>query len=58
MKTCYDEAEYRKQIKHWRSGAVEDWEVARNLVVQGRLRHGLFSAHLTLEKVFKVPVSG
>ena len=46
----------KKQIKHWRSGAVEDWEVARSLVAQGRLRHGLFFAHLTLEKVLKAHV--
>ena len=45
-----------KQIKYWCSGAVEDWEVACNLVEQGRIRHGLFFVHLTLEKVLKAHV--
>lgn len=31
-----------KQINHWCAGAAEDWDVARSLVSQGKLRHGLF----------------
>ncbi|MBU0510940.1 MAG: HEPN domain-containing protein [Chloroflexi bacterium] len=42
-----------KQITHWKKGAEEDWEVAHDLVNQGRIRHGLFFAHLALEKVLK-----
>ena len=45
-----------KQIKHWRTGATEDWDVARILVGQGRVRHGLFFAHLSLEKNLKAHV--
>lgn len=45
-----------KQITHWRKGSVEDWEVARILVEQRRVRHGLFFAHLALEKMLKALV--
>ena len=45
-----------KQIAHWRSGATEDWDVARSLVVQGRVRHGLFFAHLAVEKILKAHI--
>lgn len=45
-----------KQITHWKKGAEEDWDVAQNLVNQGRIRHGLFFAHLALEKVLKAHV--
>lgn len=46
-----------KQIQYWRIGAREDWEVARELVQAGRIRHGLFFAHLALEKLLKAHVS-
>jgi HEPN domain-containing protein len=42
-----------KQIVFWRDSAKEDWAVARQLVDNGRIRHGLFFAHLTLEKILK-----
>lgn len=45
-----------KQIAYWRSGAEEDWQVAEELVRLGRVRHGLFFAHLALEKVLKAHV--
>jgi len=45
-----------KQITYWRNSAVEDWEVARELVRSGRIRHGLFFAHLALEKMLKAHV--
>jgi HEPN domain-containing protein len=45
-----------KQVVYWRDGAVEDWEVAQDLIKQGRVRHGLFFAHLTLEKALKAHV--
>ena len=45
-----------KQIKHWCAGAAEDWAVACDLVEQGRIRHGLFFAHLALEKNLKAHV--
>jgi len=42
-----------KQAAHWRSGADEDWSVAVELIERGRFRHGLFFAHLALEKTLK-----
>jgi HEPN domain-containing protein len=45
-----------KVVAHWRTGAGEDWEVASELVDRGHLRHGLFFAHLALEKVLKAHV--
>ena len=31
-----------KQIQHWRSGADEDWDVAKELIGHDKIRHGLF----------------
>ncbi len=45
-----------RQIAHWRKGAEEDWEVAQELVSRRRIRHGLFFAHLSLEKILKAHV--
>jgi len=45
-----------KQIEHWRQSAEEDWAVAADLVRDGRTRHGLFFAHLALEKLLKALV--
>ena len=45
-----------KQIAHWQRGAEEDWDVAQSLVLQGKLRHGLFFAHLACEKQLKALV--
>ncbi len=45
-----------KQVSYWRSSAYEDWQVARELVSLGRTRHGLFFAHLGLEKMLKALV--
>ncbi|MFH0726493.1 MAG: HEPN domain-containing protein [Pseudomonadota bacterium] len=45
-----------KQIMHWRSGADEDWAVARELLDRNRIRHALFFGHLTLEKMLKAHV--
>lgn len=42
-----------KQSSFWRSSAEEDWDVARQLVANERTRHGLFFAHLALEKILK-----
>jgi len=42
-----------KQVGYWRQGSAEDWEVAVKLVKDGRSRHGLFFAHLALEKMLK-----
>ena len=45
-----------KQISFWRNGAEEDLSVARDLVNRNRIRHGLFFAHLALEKALKAHV--
>jgi len=45
-----------RHIEYWRSGASEDWAVAAELVNAGRTRHGLFFAHLALEKLLKAHV--
>ena len=45
-----------KQVTYWREGAAEDWAVAQELVAGGRTRHGLFFAHLALEKVLKAHI--
>ena len=45
-----------KQIDYWRTSALEDLDVAQALVKLGRYRHGLFLAHLSLEKMLKAHV--
>ncbi len=45
-----------KQITYWRNGSKEDWEVAMELVNSSRVRHGLFFAHLAIEKMLKAHV--
>jgi len=45
-----------KIIKYWQCGAEEDWEVAEQLIEGDKHRHGLFFAHLALEKVLKAHV--
>ena len=45
-----------KHISHWQSGAEEDFEVADQLIKLGKIRHGLFFLHLTLEKILKAHV--
>jgi HEPN domain-containing protein len=45
-----------KQVAYWRDGSAEDWEIAQELIERGRTRHGLFFAHLSLEKLLKAHV--
>jgi len=45
-----------QQIVYWRDGAAEDWEVANQLVDGGKTRHGMFFAHLALEKILKAHI--
>jgi len=45
-----------KQIQHWRNSADEDWTVAQELIGHDKIRHGLFLAHLALEKTLKAHV--
>jgi HEPN domain-containing protein len=46
----------REHIAYWRDGAKEDWEVANHLVDAGKTRHGMFFAHLALEKLLKAHI--
>jgi HEPN domain-containing protein len=43
-------------VVYWRNGAAEDWEVANQLVDGGKTRHGMFFAHLALEKMLKAHI--
>ncbi|HAO23308.1 MAG: hypothetical protein BWK80_22150 [Desulfobacteraceae bacterium IS3] len=45
-----------KHISHWLNGAEEDWEVANQLILSDKIRHGLFFLHLTLEKIIKAHI--
>jgi HEPN domain-containing protein len=45
-----------KQVAYWQKGAEEDFPIAEILIQQGHTRHGLFFAHLALEKLLKALV--
>jgi len=45
-----------RQIQYWLQGASEDWQVAHICLENGKTRHALFLAHLTLEKALKAHV--
>jgi len=45
-----------KYVEHWKDGALEDMKVAQQLVNENHIRHGLFFAHLALEKVLKAHI--
>ena len=45
-----------KQVDYWRQSADEDWDVAAKLVEDGKVRRGLFFAHLALGKALKALV--
>ena len=45
-----------KQVAHWREGGKEEWTVAQELIDLGHFRHGLFHAHLAMEKILKAHV--
>lgn len=47
---------FEKHILYWRNSAQEDLDVAANLVASGKIRHGLFFLHLTLEKILKATI--
>lgn len=49
-------ANTEEQISYWKNGAIEDLTVASELVEGGRYRHGLFFAHLSLEKILKAHI--
>ncbi len=43
----------RKQIDYWVRSAEEDFAAAQSLFEKGHLRHSLFFAHLSIEKMLK-----
>ena len=45
-----------KHIKYWLTSAQEDLETAELLIGSKRPRHGLFFAHLALEKLLKAHI--
>ena len=45
-----------KQVAYWQKGSEEDWDVALRLVEQDKIRHGLFFAHLAVEKILKAHI--
>jgi len=45
-----------EQVEYWTTGSAEDLAAAESLVEAGHLRHGLFFAHLALEKILKAHV--
>ncbi len=49
-------ADVRNQVAFWSDSAAEDWSVALELIQSNRTRHGLFFAHLGLEKLLKALV--
>ncbi|HNS21540.1 MAG TPA: HEPN domain-containing protein [Sedimentisphaerales bacterium] len=46
-----------QQAKYWTTGSAEDLAAAESLIEKGHLRHGLFFAHLALEKMLKAHVT-
>lgn len=55
--SCYTvHMNVKKQIDYWHNSGKEDWDVALELVSNKRTRHGLFFAHLAIEKTLKALV--
>ncbi len=46
-----------KQVEYWTTGSAEDLAAAESLIEKGHLRHGLFFAHLAVEKMLKAHVT-
>lgn len=46
-----------KHISYLKNSASEDWEISCDLIENNKIRHGLFFAHLALEKLLKALVS-
>lgn len=46
----------QKQIKYWVDNSVSDFETAEILIKNGKILHGLFFGHLTIEKILKAHV--
>ena len=46
----------QKQVEYWKKSGEEDFAAAQSLIEKGHLRHGLFFAHLAIEKMLKAIV--
>lgn len=46
----------QKHISYWIESGKEDMETAELLVASKRMRHGLFFAHLAMEKIIKAHI--
>jgi HEPN domain-containing protein len=42
-----------KQIEYWKTAAISDMELAEIVIQNGKILHGLFCCHLTIEKALK-----
>ncbi|MBF0164374.1 MAG: HEPN domain-containing protein [Magnetococcales bacterium] len=42
-----------KHVEYWKNSSSEDWDVAMDLIERGKIRHGLFFLHLSIEKLLK-----
>lgn len=49
-------ADVEKQVLYWRNTSADDWRVARKLIADKEILHGLFFVHLTIEKALKAHV--
>lgn len=45
-----------EHVAYWRDGAKDDLEAANQLVHSGKIRQGMFFAHLALEKLLKAHI--
>jgi HEPN domain-containing protein len=45
-----------EQIEYWHKGALEDMDAATVLLEKNKIRHSLFFAHLSVEKMLKAHV--
>ena len=46
----------QKHVSYWIESGIEDMETAELLVASRRIRHGLFFAHLAMEKIIKAHI--
>jgi HEPN domain-containing protein len=46
----------QKHVSYWLESGIEDMETAELLVASRRIRHGLFFAHLAMEKIIKAHI--
>ena len=49
-------ANIERQVLYWRDTSQDDWRVAKKLIADKEVLHGLFFVHLTIEKALKAHV--